>query len=339
MNKRRIVAKVMFATGAITLLTSMRTRLADHLTILVYHRVLDVPDESAFPFDVELVSASTHQFRRQMEYLRRHFQPTTFESVLRARDAGEMPPRGSAIVTFDDGFSDNYEHAFPILRDLGMPATVFLSTGYIDQQELPWYERLAYAVMTTPPEALRSAGLELDGPSDPASRRALIERTLRRLKQVPNGERTAMLDRIFRVLPDGDGWRKDGRSAPLTWEQVREMSACGIEFGSHTVNHPVLSKVPTDELDYELAGSKRRIEQEIGKPIEVIAYPVGGEEAFDGRVRQAVSRAGYKLGVSYIPGVDRPDSWDPYALRRLHVERYLDMSYFRAMLAAPDLFS
>ena len=338
MGKRQALAKAFGAVGAIPVLGALRARFTRDVTILAYHRVLDVPDEEAYPFDIELVSASTDDFRRQMQHLKRHYRPTTFEAVLRVIAAGGEPPAGSVIVTFDDGFDDNYRFAYPILRELGVPATIFLSTGYLDAQDLFWYERLAWSVMTSPASAASDCGLASMPPRSPSERRAAIAAALKELKRVPNGERLAKLEAWFAALPTSASWRADGRSAPLTWDQVREMSANGIEFGSHTVTHPVLSQVPLDGLEEELVGSRRRIEGEIGRTVEVIAYPVGGEEAFDANVRAGVEAAGYKLGASYIPGVQSPARWDPFALRRLHVERYTRFDYFKAMMAAPALF-
>jgi peptidoglycan/xylan/chitin deacetylase (PgdA/CDA1 family) len=116
------------------------------------------------------------------------------------------------------------------------------------------------------------------------------------------------------------------------------MSANNIEFGSHSVTHPVLSKVPPEKLTFEVQHSRQRIEFELQKPVQVIAYPVGGIEAFDQNVRTAVLNAGYRLGVSYIPGIQRPNQWDSLALRRVHVERYVNNNFFKAMLSAPEIF-
>ena len=116
------------------------------------------------------------------------------------------------------------------------------------------------------------------------------------------------------------------------------MAAAGIEFGSHTVTHPILSRVTPTQLAHELGYSKSRIESELGRPVDVIAYPVGREEGFDDAVRKAVAEAGYKLGVSYVQGCQSPAEWDPLAVRRVHVERDTTAEYFRSMMAAPTIF-
>ncbi len=339
-DKRDLAARVLDGVGAVRALSAVRPRFSRMVTILAYHRVLDVPDEDRFPFDLELVSASVAAFERQMAFLKAHYTPITFATLLGHLDRGEAPPRGSAIVTFDDGFVDNYSHAFPVLRRLGIPATIFLATGYLDRGETFWYERLSHAVMTTRATSVRVPGAQAHaiGP-DARSRRRVIPALLRWLKRAADEERRQVLADLLRQLAPEVDCDADPRSGPMTWDQVREMSRAGIEFGSHSVDHPVLSKVDGTRLAVELEASKARIEAELGKAVQVIAYPVGGEEAFDERVRTAVRAAGYRFGVSYIAGVDSPARWDPLALRRLPVERYVSDSWFRATLALPEVFA
>jgi peptidoglycan/xylan/chitin deacetylase (PgdA/CDA1 family) len=338
-GRRERAAAILGRSGALGAIGAVHRRWSRAVTILAYHRVLDVPDEDAFPFDVELVSASPAQFSRQMEHVRRHHTPITFAALLDCLDRGEPPPRGSAIVTFDDGFADNYDHAFPVLRRLGIPATIFVSTGYLDAQRTFWYEEVTHAIMTTAAPSLDLPGQgRIEVGTSPATRRRAVARVLKALKRMPDAGRLAAVEEIA-GQPAGEGGRLDPRSAPLTWEQAREMARHGIEFGSHTVSHPVLSMVAPEKLAHELRESRARIEAELSKPVQVIAYPVGGEEAFNEEVRAAVRAAGYRLGVSYIPGVQAPGSWDRYALRRVRIERYVDGHWFEAMLAAPALFA
>lgn len=338
-GKRDIAAGILGRLGITRAAQALARPPAGSVAILAYHRVLDVPDEDTYPFDIELVSASVGAFRRQMDHVARHFHPITFATLLAHLDRGTPPPPRSLIVTFDDGFLDNYLEAFPVLREKGIPATIFVSTGYIDRQENFWYERVANAVL-----ASRSGRGELPdgrvlelGPDIP-SRRAAVKQILAALKRVPDGERRRLVQQaVMQFDPDGrcDG---DPRSGPLTWDHVREMSAAGIEFGSHSVDHPVLSRVDDEGLRREFTESRARIEEVTGRAVQVVAYPVGGPDAFDGRVKAAAREAGYRLGVSYVTGIENTSSWDPFAIRRLHVERYTGEALFRAMLAMPRTF-
>lgn len=321
-------------------ISTMRARLgpAPGLAILAYHRVFDLDREKDFPYDPELVSASVEEFGWQMETLSRHFEPLHLSEVLRHLDEGRpLPPRAVA-VTFDDGHLDNYTNAFPVLRRLGVPATIFLSTGYMDQEETFWFDEVAFRFQRTPRRELELATLGLRlALGDPGQRRQATEGVLARMKEVPNTERLAAL-RELAVESGIDGTRSDTRSRPLTWEQVREMRDGGVEFGSHTVSHPILSRLRDDELRTELDASKRELEKQLGRPADCLAYPVGGETAYDQRVVDVARECGYRMALTYVSG---PNPWPPgdrYRLQRLHVERYTTRARFTGMLAFPSVF-
>jgi peptidoglycan/xylan/chitin deacetylase (PgdA/CDA1 family) len=338
-GKRARAGRLFARLGLATAVCAVRPRLWRGVTILAYHRVLDVEDEETFPFDIELVSASVAAFTLQMEFLRAHYRPMTFATLLEHIDAGESP-RGAAVVTFDDGFSDNYEQAFPVLHRLGIPATIFLSTGYLDSQQPYWYEQVSHAVLATAADRLALPGLApIAIGSGTAARRAVIKDVMKWLKSVPNRTRLEGIETLKAQLGGADPPLKDRRSAPLTWDQVKEMSAAGIEFGSHSVTHPVLSRVEPEQLAHELAASKRRIEEAIGKPVDTFAYPVGGEDAYNDRVLAGVRSAGYRLAVSYQTGVAKPCRWNSYAIPRLAIEPYMDPLLYKATLAVPEVFA
>lgn len=337
-SQRARAAGLLERAGIIGLVGAIRRRASGTLTVLAYHRILDVPDEDAFEFDIELVSASVDEFNQQIAYLKQHFHPMTFREVLDHVDGGSALPSGACVVTFDDGFADNFHHAFPVLKRWGVPASIFVSTGYLDSQETFWYDRLAHAVLITKAGHVRMPGApEIVLGRGIRARRPVVKSLLRDLKAMHDHRRREAIAALHEQLLPG-GPKAFRESAPMTWEMAAEMSRWGIEFGSHTVSHPVLSMLTHDALRSELRDSKLRIEQVLGKTIDVIAYPLGGADAFSPRVQEEVRAAGYQIGLSYIPGVENVKTWNPYAIRRLHVERYVDPSWFRAMLVAPRLF-
>jgi peptidoglycan/xylan/chitin deacetylase (PgdA/CDA1 family) len=325
-------------------LASARLRLAaparDQLLILAYHRVLDIGEEARFAQDPELVSASVEDFERQMGFVRKHF------NVLRLADVADclernrpLPPR-SLVVTFDDGHLDNYTHAFPVLRGLGMPACIFLSTDYIGSTRMFWFDRVAQLLYHAPAGQWRFADVPIVLPAhDVPARRAAAGALLRRLKQVPDAQRldcVAALEETFGAFVPAAG--APSRSA-LNWEEVRKMAAAGIEFGSHTCSHPILTRLDERGLTRELEESRRVIGDRLGSPVDIIAYPVGKAGAYDERVIAASRRCGYRLGISYETGINRVGQLQPFALRRLAVERYTRLPFFKGMLAFPGLLA
>ena len=129
-GRRQALARISHRAGLLPPLARARAVLRDDQRILAYHRVLEtVPP--AFSFDLELVSAWAERFREQMALIRRRFHPMRFDEVLACRDAGRRLPRNAVLVTFDDGYDDNYRVAYPILHDLGLSAMFFVATGHI----------------------------------------------------------------------------------------------------------------------------------------------------------------------------------------------------------------
>lgn len=339
-GKKAVLARVLNAGGVGRALGRVRGMLRQDVRVLAYHRVWDLGSDDSFLYDTELVSASTADFAWQVQYVRENFSPITFSHLLRAIDGnGTLPPR-PIILTFDDGYEDNYEHAFPILEAYGVPATMFLSTGYIGGDQTYWFDRLQHLLLTAPHQLFSPVPEAAPVPLGPClkSRRLLYAQLVRMLKRVPNSFRLEVLQRLELDLDGASRPHSAPESRPMTWDQARQMSSRGIEFGSHSVTHPVLANLTDEELRAELVDSKATLERELRRPIEVIAYPVGGKTAYDDRVRAAVQAAGYRLGLSYLPGINRLTKLDHFGLRRMPVERYLERSYFASMLQVPELF-
>ena len=340
MNKKKLLAGALCHSGLMGLMPGLLPRLRGALRILAYHRVLDIEDEDKYPFDPELISASTSEFRWQMAWLKAHFYPMTFRTFLEMLDRGESIPSNAVIVTFDDGFEDNYTNAYPILREMDIPATVFLSTAYIGSTDTYWFDAVANCIyrMKTGRLRLPMLNLELDISDSVASRRQLAEDVIETMKVVPEKTRIAALDDLLGQHPLIDELTRNPLSRPMTWEQVQEMSGNGMEFGSHSVSHPVLSRIGAEQLEFELHESRKTIQEKTGQSVDVIAYPVGGSMEYNDAVMSVVRNAGYRMGASYISGLNRLDALHRYDLRRIHVERYTSREEFQAALLFPKVF-
>ena len=326
--------------GLLRLLQKARSCLYRDLRLLAYHRVLTVNAPDRFDFDLGLVSASTECFRQQMQLLKRRFRPMSLGQVVAAIDAGERLPPDAVVVTFDDGYDDNYHQAFPVLRELEIPAAFFVSTGHIDSGRPYAYDWLVHMILRAPAGELALPELDLmrSMPADRTARRGLAHDVLDRLKDLDDDHQMALIARLEQAwnLPSAAG-HADCR--PMSWTQLREMHAAGCEIGSHGVHHRMLAKLPQPALDAELRDSRATLERELGAPVTLLSYPVGGDASFDARVVEAAMAAGYRAACSYICGTNPAHAIDRYALRRLPVEREMDGGWFAAMLTLPKLVS
>lgn len=334
------LGQLCYRSGLLHSLQRMRSWWRRELRVLAYHRVMPLPDPASYEFDLELISATPEGFRAQMQLVKERYQPMRLGDVAVAINAGQELPNDAVVVTFDDGYDDNYRIAFPILRELGVPATFFVSTGHIDSGRPYGYDWLVHMILLSPARRLQlpELGIDLPMPADRAARRALAGHVLNQMKETDALVQTAMTRRLEQE------WNMPGDTAPpdcrpMSWEQVREMHAAGFEFGSHGVHHRMLSKLPQAEMEFEIRHSRDTLRRELGEAPRHLSYPVGGQRAYDERVMAATREAGYDLACSYLPGTNPQPAANRYELLRLAVERNMDTGWFAAMLTLPRLMS
>lgn len=334
------VAELCYRVGLLHVLQRLRALRNKDLRILAYHRVMTVPDPATFDFDLELISTSPERFREQMLLIKERFQPMRLSDVTSALDAGKTLPADAVAVTFDDGYDDNYHIAFPILRELGIPATFFVSTGHIDSGRPFAYDWLVHMILRSKAHRLVLAELGIDLPMPPThqERRMLATRVLSNMKSINAIGQEDMIIRLEKEweMPS-DVTPADCR--PMTWTQLREMHAAGFEIGSHGVHHRMLSKLPLAAMEQELRESKATLDRELGSAATLMSYPVGGDRAFDDEVIKATREAGFQLACSYICGTNPQPLVNRYALYRLPVERMMGAGWFAAMVAVPNFMS
>lgn len=298
-----------------------------HLSILMYHGVirapLDVPIGLFLPVD---------SFREQMDYLKRRFQVFPLRSAVARCLSGEIDGP-TAAITFDDGFQNNFEIAYPILRELGLPATIFLTTGFVDSPQTLWFTRLHRAIAHTTRKELAWRGRSL--PLTTTSERAVAWRMLKdELRRLPHPELVRRLHAVEEEL-DADLSTDGDLSSPyrvLDRTSIQAMAASGlIDFGGHTRDHTILSLLSPEEKRHQIRSSIETVEEITGRPCRVFAYPNGQPADYD-RDCVAVLRASkVEMAVTTIHGGNTPDS-PPMELRRYGIGADTDLSRFQLIV-------
>lgn len=308
------------------------------LSVLGYHRIYDnsSPD---YPFNRETISAYSEEFDRQMEFVSRHFNVINFRMLSDILASGAAVPDNSLIITFDDGYMDNYETALPILKKHGLTATIYVSTGFITTGEIFWFEKISYQLNKMRPGrlCLRSGKFErvVGQGKRPEMRRDVLDF----LFGLPSEERLVALKELDEQTKVEVSEADLHHVRPLTWEQIVELDGAGIEIGSHTVTHPILSRMTENEIEYELRESKKILEERIGKDIVSVSYPFGGARHYDKRVMEIARKCGYHFGISYRHGVQALDETIRFEIPRIHVETYTDFPMFQGQLLMPGIFT
>lgn len=332
LHKREILAGVLQHSGAGRLLA--RTPAWRGLLVLNYHRI-GVPGETCF--DPGLFSASEEQFADQVRFLIRNFDVVRVGDLPRVL-AGEQGR--FAMITFDDGYLDNYEVAFPILRAYGATALFFLATGFLDEGGIAWWDEINWMVRcSTRRQLVLERWFEAPLNLEQNARTATIGRLLSRYKSLPGQQTRRFLDDLAGACGAGRCPPSAATNLWMTWDHVREMHAHGMQFGGHTVSHPVLSRVSADEELFEVVECKLRIEAELGGPVTAFSYPVGQPDSYDVRTKSCLDDAGYEYAFSYHGGYNRAPVEDPFELARVAVESHTSTRMFRSIVSLPQLFA
>ncbi|MEQ1656005.1 MAG: polysaccharide deacetylase family protein [Nitrospira sp.] len=272
--------------------------------ILAYHRVNDQQD----PF---FGATPVKVFQRQMALLADHFHVYPLQELVSRAAMGDVPPRAVAI-TFDDGYKDNYEVAFPILQEFNLPATIFLTTGVIGSGVTLWHDKVFEAFRRTIASSFESAGVS-GSLKTIKDKQQCLDRFLVGLRALPPNERDRQVQGLLQALnvdlSDGVG------ALMLTWDEVILMSQAGITFGAHTVTHPILSRMDPDEARREICQSRWTIEEKIQKPVDLFAYPNGSRRDYNGSTKDILRQENFLCAVTTIVGLNRADA-DQFELRR-----------------------
>lgn len=305
-GKQHQLAKVASTLGLTRLLERLPRR--PSLLILNYHRI---GDASATPFDSGVFSCTAEDLERQILYLERQFRIVGLPDALDLLDGRRPLCDSTVLLSFDDGYLDNYQLAFPILARHSVPATFFLPTAFIGTGQLPWWDAIASIVKRShhpsiSPRFAPNRTFDLSPPHREDAVWQLLE--LYKHSSVTDGERFLVdLEEACGVS------RTSETSTPLflSWAQARQMQAAGMNFGSHTHTHRILSKLPLSEQQDELQVSRDILQAELGGPIDAFAYPVGDRSSFNPDTFRALSETGYRHAFSFISGVNRPRLGNP----------------------------
>jgi peptidoglycan/xylan/chitin deacetylase (PgdA/CDA1 family) len=322
---KRALSSVLHSSGFLA--GRLKDVAGDGLLILMYHRVVDGVVARGLGQDGMYVDVET--FGNHLRFVKRHFLVVSLAEgldILEQRSGGNAPgDKPLCAITFDDGWRDVYENAYPLLRSYGMSATVFLPTGFIGTRNRFWTDRLARFLITENPgkgmsgvqtpegSFIRIPGLP--GAADGMDLHGIIE-AMKRLRQEE-------IERILRALSEEDGADPTSEERVfLTWEEVGEMFQSGIvRFGSHTESHRILTTLSDDEVALELRRSKERlVAAGVVNPAFIpFAYPNGNHTD---RIAAMVRSAGYRLAVTTEKGWNRAKPVpDAYRLKRIGVHQ------------------
>ncbi len=282
--------------------------------ILMYHRI---QSERAW------LNVTPEAFAQQMQVIREVYQPVPLSQVVEClRQSRPLPPR-AIVVTFDDGYRDNYLYAYPVLRALGIPATFFITSGHVETQRPFWWDRVQRGLKST--AEILAAWPDLWDVLPGCSREKEIEIVTAAFKEQEHRDALQLLDAICHPV------EQDAREV-MNWEELRDMAAHGMEIGSHTVTHPILARQSLSAAMWEIQQSKETLERQLDRAVLHFAYPNGRPCDYSVELQLGLEEAGYLSACSSVGTFVTPHS-SPFALERIGISGFDSPLRFVAKLA------
>lgn len=297
-------ASALFALG----ITHPARRAAGRLTIATFHRVLTERQRAAHPFPG--LAVTPEELAWLLEFFTARFRCGTLGDSLARWQKGEESGRPLLAITFDDGQTDNFLHARPLLARAGVRATFFVPVGSVERKEILWHERLGMAVMAAWANVSQRPRLRSLLGEELRDARAAARVAVTRAKRLTPPELAEWLATVERAAGGTPGPSID--AALMSWDQLQLLVAEGHEIGSHSLHHSILPRCDDEQLEEETLGSRRLLESRLGTKVESFCYPNGDHDV---RTVCAVRDAGYRSAVTTRPGLNAREV-DPYRLRR-----------------------
>jgi peptidoglycan/xylan/chitin deacetylase (PgdA/CDA1 family) len=308
-----------------------RGKEANCLTVLTYHRISDEPDLQ----DPLKVSYAT--FEKQVRYLKKHYEIISGHQLIEIIKNNNPFPEKSCLITFDDGWKDNYTNAFKILKKHQVPAVMFICTDYVGTDKIFWHEELANTLMNIPDNSnINKIDTELkEWPESVIKKLKKVLRSSHKTRRSPINtlvedlkifdEETIRrfnltLKKIFLAAV-----KIDQLPHLLSWNEAREMSQNNIYFGSHTKSHSLLTLIDEYKILDELKESKRIIETMLDYKVELLSYPNGN---YNKKIISFAKEAGYIAAFSTLCGVNNSHSLKYFfCLKRIHINEHNSLGF------------
>jgi len=303
-----LAKRAILASGALRFMSPSATA-----AILMYHSVM--PDPAVHADSLGGIIHSEGEFRAQMELLRRDYQPLSLDELVDSLKQEKRLPKRSVVVTFDDGYTDNCEVAMPILNQLEVPATFYVTVDCVEERKLPWPSRLRFAFRRTGQSVWsdnlgRSHPLQ-DGDSRERAYLACCDECCQLSGKAQESFVRSIEERLEAAVAN------DSNSLMMTYEQIRQLAKHGHLVGSHTMTHPNMAYISKDDARVELAESKQRLERALHGPIRHFSYPCPAMTPHWSEQTVAQTRAvGYDSAVTTNGGVTRCGD-NPLSLKRI----------------------
>ncbi len=307
-------------------------RLQNHgrILILMYHRIL--PDNEINDLLIQPgMYVTENTFNKQLNFLQSYCHIISFSEFLQRWRSNEWnPTKRYCVITFDDGWKDNYTNAYPLLKKYNIPATIFLTTSYIGSNKWFWPERLGFLLTEVDINKLSSNHrdellskfkdfnieesllLSLATSSSVKKRQEIFSYNIEILKKYPESHINSFLGEFQQILQ----LETPETCLFLDWKEIEEMAEHTIDFGVHCVSHRLLPRLSSAEIKKELNASLDTLKTKKVNLVPVLSYPNGD---FNSEIIKLTKDAGYQAAVTTQYGWVSPESDNLFTLKRISI--------------------
>jgi peptidoglycan/xylan/chitin deacetylase (PgdA/CDA1 family) len=304
----------------------------DSLTVLNYHRI-DILENNLSMFQPN-ISATPKMFEQQMEFISNWYHVISLQELNSWLLKGTPLPPHAALITFDDGYLDNYTNAFPILKKFDFPAVIYLTSGYIASNRPFYWDLASYCFFYTQTDFIKFPDYSEKKWQSDTQKKEVLKAWIEAMKVLSEDEKQLWVEKLpseLRVSIPRDLFK----NVMLTWEQIIEMRSSKIEFGAHTINHPILTRISLEDAKKEIVGSKEKIEKEIGDRITSFAYPNGMKADFNNAIASVIKGLGFQTAFTLLSGptFKKTVRKSPYTIRRIFLSHKHTLQHFSILMS------
>lgn len=329
MSKKEVLANILNKTKVFDVLSALNR---NNFFVFNYHRLYSSPLQTQFEEGVYEHTADT--FEAHLKWIKKNFDVLSEKDVLQMSKVCKVSKR-CALITFDDGYIDNYRLAFPLLKSYNLPAIFFIPTQAIDERALGWWDILSYLIKKTlkPEISIDSRKFQLLHYSQ---REYTIEYFVNKFKTTPFTNYEKLIDALSVCCEVDIPSYTEQSEQLMTWGHLNEVvSSQLVAVGSHSHTHRVMNTLDENDQLNELQKSKLILENKLNCKINSLAYPVGEYAHFSAVTKKMAQKAGYKICFSNNTGVNKK-GFDSYDIKRVGLSSIPNI--MRGQLHIPSVF-
>ncbi|MGB1262257.1 MAG: polysaccharide deacetylase family protein [Cognaticolwellia sp.] len=285
-------------------------------------------------YDPNVFSCNSDDLEKHLLFIQDNFEIIDQGRFIDIINSKQAVTKKFAYITFDDGYVDNYELAFPVLTALKIPATFFVATGLIESKVIPWWDEIAWHVKHCQLAELKLVSWHKTIGLSKTSESKSIREVLSQFKS----SSASIEDQLCELRAITGVKLENYRNEFMTWAHLAEMESAGMTIGAHSHSHRIFSSLNAEELSHELSYAKMLLEEKLANKILSISYPVGNASTYNKEMFDEIERQEYQLAFTFRYFINQELNLNRFQLARFSVsEPFDEIKFMELCLNAPTL--